>query len=240
MPHAVPAQNNKEQASPLIHRVPSSRRSRWWLSVFYVVLVVLVAGVLLTIWPRYRVTITPLFDQFTVTVPVKVDLNVTEVISGSNIVPGQLVDNAVSAAGGRRVIGTTKAGRVMVSDSDVDSLLQRALQQAAGGNEVLVENTFSTLWQPVKTSSASTITVPVSASGKFRNRFHTADWPQHLAGLSVKNAIEWLTEQPGVAKATIEVYPSFFANISQKLPKDPNRLTWLLDINGKVSILKER
>lgn len=218
--------------------VSSSRHSRRWLYTFGAVLLLLVIGLALTVWPRYRLVIQPKLDQYTVTVPIKIDTGVTEVIVGSNVVPGTLVARGSSAPAGWRLLTLPPSGQVLVNEAQVESLVRQALQQAAGPSELLLAESFSTLWAAPKTISASVMSVRVSATGTFRRDFKLSDWLPHLLGQNSGDALKWLKKQPGIQGAFIQGYPSFLAKVKQKLPGDPRRVRFILDINGKTSILE--
>ncbi len=215
--------------------IVSSQRGRRSLYVFLLAVVALLIGLGSVVWPRVTIHLIPKLELVRVPVPVKIDLDLAEPVFSSGIVPGQLVLQAAAGTPPNLTssyVAQVPGGRLIVERSLVDQLVDSALAQAAGAERVPRPGSKTLTWAaPTHGASGRSYTWPLVAQAYFYRQFPLTSWQQHLAGLPVPQARDWLRAQVGVGLVRIDFLPHFFANLSQKIPKNPSNLSFSLDTN---------
>jgi hypothetical protein len=191
-------------------------------------------GLASLVWPRVTIHVTPAYELVHVMVPIKIDLDVSEPVLASSVLPGQLL-----AAGGKLssaelkrsyFIDLSRGEKLSVARTHVQQLVDAAVRQVAGEDYASRPGTQNLVWQPVTPGRSGRLyTCPLAVEQQVYRIFPLAEWHARLAGLSLVEAKRWLVAEEGVAAVSIDLYPAFLAKISQKLPKNVKSITFSLD-----------
>lgn len=219
-----------------IQAVPASKRGKFWLYVFLVAVFLLFINLSTLVWPRVRVVVKPEFESVKINVPIKVDLDLKEPNFNTGILPGQFITSFSQAAEltnpGFRFYKLNNNKKVVVDEDLINRLIDNSLRQKVGENRIMRQGTFYIDWQnPIENRSGRSFIVTANIQAQFYPLFPFVEWQNRLVGKSVVDIEKWVKQQPGVASVLVQLYPSFFAKISQKVPSNPSAITIILDIN---------
>lgn len=221
--------------------IRATSHSRPWLWLFVVVALALGAGVALLVLPLVRITIAPALEPVEVRGVVRVDLDARQVVPETGVVPGRVLGAGGTVKTVLQGVRTARlAGSVVTYDAAAaDAVVAAAVAKGVGSDYVAVEPWPVPAWaEPVVGGSGRSVSLPFLVTVERYRRLTTASWRSRVAGMSVAEAQVWLAEQSGVGTVNVTIYPSFFANFSQKLPNSTSSITLVLDIRGKTSILE--
>jgi len=221
--------------------IRATRRSRPWLKLFMFGALALVIGVLLLVWPMARITVTPKLESMHVSGEIHIDLDARDTVASAGIVPGQVLGKGDTITTMLKSPRTVRlAGSIVTySATHVDAVVVNTVAQAVGQDYSVVTPTAEPTWgEPVPGASGRQVSIPFSSEVKRYRKFPVQSWKSHLAGQSIAEAESWLSEQPGVEATSVSLFPAFFANFSQKIPRSASSSTFTLDIAGKTSILE--
>lgn len=228
---------------PLVRATATSaiRASRWGgrsLLVFLGGVALLFFGAAFLVWPVATVSIEPALEQVTITGSVLVDVDAPAFIPASGVVPGRVIISENEAQQGEQVVtvGTRSYAYQAVSANIV---VASAVSTNLGTDYRAVKPWGQVQWgKPHAGSSGQLVSLPFSLTLRRYRHFLVADWRTYVRGLPVPEAQHWLESQPGVAHVRIALYPSFFANIRQKMPTNASLIRFSLDIAQETSILE--
>ncbi len=211
--------------------VVSSGRGKRWLYLFLGGVVLLLVGLASLVWPRVVVHVTPRYEVAQVVVPLKVDLDVTEPVISSLVVPGKLVTSGSTLLGEAvYTINVPRDQQVAVRQGAVQDIVDHALVQVVGEGQLERPGARGLTWGKVVVGrSGRLFTVQLTVHTQVYRDFPFGDWQKHLAGLPMADAQGWLKDELGVGEVTIQVYPSFLANVSKKMPNNPQAIAFTLD-----------
>lgn len=210
--------------------------------LFWLLVVALVVGVFVSLWPTAMVKITPQTDKLSLATSFHISLDLTGdspnswLISGRQLQAGE--DWAVLERGGYRVYSVGKQN-IAAAEKDLRDGLDKFIKQNMPVDYLIVPDSLNIMWgnyQPDKSERG--LTLPVKVIFSIYRRFPVVDWKNRLADLTIEDANKWLRKQTGVNLSEISIHPAFLAKIREKLPTNPNLIRFTLDINGKTSILE--
>lgn len=201
----------------------------------------LAVGTSFLVWPLVNIVVTPKLENLTVKGSVKVDMDVSKSLVDSGVIAGKIIGTGNTVTEVLKGIRTVRLGNAVVTyvGSEADAAVAATAAKAAG-DEYVVRQPFGEIsWSvPQAALSGRLTTIPFTVQVERYRRFPVADWRSQLKGMSLTEARDWLNKQAGVASALVEIYPSFFANFSGKLPHNDSAIRLSLDISGKTSILE--
>jgi hypothetical protein len=216
--------------------VPASKRGKLWLYVFLVAVFLLLINLSTLVWPRVRVVVKPEFELVKIDLPIKIDLDLKESNFNTGVIPGQFITSFNQEAEltnpGFRFYKLSNNKKVIVEADLINKLIDNSLRQNVGENRIIRQGTLDIRWQdPIENRSGRSFIVTANIQAQFYPLFPFVEWQNHLAGKSIIDIEKWVKLQPGVAGVLVELYPIFFAKISQKVPSNPSAITIILDIN---------
>lgn len=219
-----------------IQTVPASKKGKRWLYVFLAAIFLLLISLSTLVWPRVRVVVKPEFELVKINLPIKVDLDLKEPNFNIGVIPGQFITSFNQEAEltnpGFRFYKLSNNKKVIVDEDLINRLIDSSLRQKVGENRIIHQETLDISWQnPIENRSGRSFIVTATIQAQFYQLFPFVEWQNRLAGKSIIDIEKWVKQQPGVASVLVELYPSFFAKISQKVPSNPSAITITLDIN---------
>jgi hypothetical protein len=192
--------------------------------------VLLLVGLAGVVWPRAVVRVTPVFEATHISVPVNIDLEVAEPVLVSSVLPGKLASAGEKETDTTYLVDVVGGQRLVVSRKDAQSLVYHVLLQAVGEGMAEVTGARTVAWGAAAAArSGHVFRVVMTVNTSVYRDFPLNEWRNHIAGLSRSEAEAWLRSELGVKSAVIELYPSFLAKISQKVPGNQNSITFSLD-----------
>lgn len=218
--------------------VHSSRGGKYWLYLFLLLVLLALVGALSIVWPIVTVELIPKTETIALEIPLKLDLDITQPNQAARLVPGY-TQSGLPQTHVELVEYATPAGAVFADRALVTAIAETALAEATGDSRQAVPGTLRLV--PGQASVG-----PGGRSFQFKLKAEWEVYPnlalqtlaREIAGHSFKQGLAFLRAEPGVSDVRISVFPLFFANLSQKFPKQASRLNLRLDIPAKPSILK--
>ena len=212
------------------------------LYLFWTLVLLLVGGLLSTLWPIVDVVISPQVDQMRLSTAFHVSLDLANSQPSSWLVSGRLLrageDWSALQRANYKIFPVGKQN-IVVAENDLQFSLNKFINQNIPPDYAVAPDSVEILWlAPVADKSEQGLTAAVNIGFSIYRRFPVDDWKVKLAGIKIPAAVDWLEKQTGVKKANINLKPHFLANIRQIMPTNPNVIRFTLDINGKTSILK--
>ncbi|MBI5466259.1 MAG: hypothetical protein HY974_03145 [Candidatus Kerfeldbacteria bacterium] len=241
---SAPPAPAKEVIKYRVAAVPASQRGRRWLYIFWGVCLTLLSGLALFIFPLVQVTIIPELESVTVTPTLRIDLDLTNPLPEAGVIPGRQLD--INGSQDKSEDFDSRSIRVgdkliIFSKNQADQALAYALNKGINSEyQMLAESLTTVSGQAQKLPSGRSFSLPFTISVQIYRRFPVTEWLGYLPGLNLAEAEAKLVQYRGVKQARVELYPSFFARLTNKLPSSPSAYRFTLDINGKTSILKKR
>ncbi len=210
--------------------------------LFWLLVVTLVSGVFISLWPTAVVKITPQTDKLSLATSLHISLDLTGGSPNSWLVAGRQLqageDWSALERSGYRVYSVGKQN-IAAAEKDLRASLDKFVKQNMPVDYLIVPESLAIMWgdyQPDKSERG--LNLPVSVVFSIYRHFPVVDWKNRLADLNLNEANSWLRKQTGVNSSTISIHPAFLAKIREKLPTNPNLIRFTLDIDGKTSILE--
>ncbi len=226
--------NNVGRVLPTSH-VKATRRSRVLITLFVLCVVSLLFSIIFKVWPIVTITIKPEITSLGNQLDLKVDLDSRAPLISTNTIPGrikELGEDDNQLAEQKFLVRTINGVSIVFSKDDLIIVAKQLLLKHAPPDSVILTSSISIDEGKWTASEAGRVFHgSLYLVAKYYQDPPLANWSEEIIGLDKEAAVALLSEKTGVADVQIDIYPSFLANLSKKIPnsKDDVRLT--LDID---------
>ncbi len=214
--------------------VQTSKKGRYLMLIFLSSVLFLFCLVLFKIWPIVTILVLPEFYPVEQLINIKVDLDLKNISLSTNTVPGKAMmvgDELNEIIKSGYIVLPIPSERVVVNISHLKDILVNELSKKIPGEVVVlpVEIDFNS-YEWMKGPSGRTFSGQVYFRAKYYQPIQSNKWSREISGLDKEIAREILLAKSGVKEVSIIYFPSFFANLSEKLPTNVNEIRFALDI----------
>ena len=217
------------------HSVRATRPGRRLIFLFIIVVIGLAVSLVFKIWPIAKISIKPDIHALTGEFQIKVDLDISSPNPATRVMPGRIMavgEDSNILAGQNYFVRNIKGTSLVFSQADLDSVTISVLAKLAGEQATLLPESVKVEEGDWSVGSSGRLFFSnLTAHGQFYSQLPLHYWSQEIAGRPIKEVTQILSDKPGVDKVEVRLYPFFFSNISQKIPKDQSNIRFTLDTN---------
>ncbi len=215
-------------------KIIANKKNRFWLTIFSLISLSILLGVLYLVLPKVEFIITPQKQNISLAIPVKINLETSESFFNLSVIPGKVLAAGESLAKveqqGNRIINVGGM-TITYKLNEYRELVIFNIQKNVPQGWVVLDpesNWPEAEWQI--SESGKQVDTMLEFDKQIIQNFPWTSWQEKIVNLPLTKAVEWLSAKPGIQAVDFIYYPSFLANISKKVPRFLSRIKFSLDI----------